>query len=82
MKRIQVLLEPETIKAVKKAAKDRNTSASGYIRNVVEEKVEKETEKKVDATRILLKAAKNAFKGGPKDLSMNDEYLYGEDSEK
>lgn len=80
MKRIQVLLKPETIKAVKKAATDKNTSASGYIRSVVEKKVKEETEKKADATKILLKAAENAFKGGPEDLSTNDEYLYGKNS--
>ncbi|MBD3365820.1 hypothetical protein GF360_00555 [candidate division WWE3 bacterium] len=79
MNRVQVLLKPETITKVKKAAKKNKTSASGFIREVVEKELEKEKSKK-DPIKILLNAAKNASKGGPRDLSTNDDYLYGKDS--
>jgi len=75
MDRIQVLLKPETIQKVRTEAKRRNVSASGYIRKAVEKEIKK-GKKKVNATEIFLKRAENAFKGGPKDLSTNDNYLY------
>lgn len=77
MDRIQVLLQPETLDAVKKEARRREVSASGYIRKVVEREL-KRKKKEVNATEIFLKRARNAFKGGPKDLSTNDDYLYKE----
>ena len=68
MDRLQVLLKPETIQKVKKIAKKKNTSASGYIRKVVEKEIKRE-KKKVSATEIFIKRASNAFKGGPSDLN-------------
>ena len=76
MQRIQVLLEPETLNSVRKATKKKGTSTSTYIRGVIKKDVRKRLETKSTAD-ILLKSAKEAKKGAPKDLSVNDEYLYG-----
>ena len=76
MKRMQVLLEPETLKKVKSVSKRKNISASNYIRDAVKKELNKEQKEKKNAANVLLKRAKNAFPGGPEDLSQNDDYLY------
>ncbi len=38
----------------------------------------KNIKEKRNTTEVFLEAAKNAHKGGPPDLSTNDDYLYGD----
>jgi predicted transcriptional regulator len=75
MERVQILLKPETFKKVKILAKKKNISTSGFIRGAVEKELKKETVSKSGAG-VLRDAAQKAYKGGPKDLSTNDDYLY------
>jgi len=77
MNRVQVLLYPETHQKIKNLARKKKISTSKFIREAAEEKLNQEypvTKKKT--IDVLREAGKNAFKGGPKDLSSNDDYLY------
>ena len=77
MNRVQILLKPETLQKVKMVAKRKKVSASKLVREAVEKELDLLYPKvKQDTVEVLRNAAKHAFKGGPRDLSSNDDYLY------
>lgn len=76
MIRTQILLTPTLYDALKLMAERERKSLSALIRTAVEKLVMK---KKRSGREILQRMAKHAFYDPkiPKDLSTNDEYLYG-----
>ena len=82
MKRTQIYLPQTQIATIKKIARRRNVTASGVIREILAEKLEKPPSiNPSKGHETLLEAAKriNALgKSGPKDLASRvDFYLYG-----
>ena len=59
-------------------AAERDWSVSETVRSFVDKKVKRMVRKKKTGIDTLLELAKNVYKGQvPKDLSVNDDYLYG-----
>jgi len=75
MIRAQILLTPTLTEELKIVASEKNKSFSAVVREMLEKGLAKQR-KKQNAGDFLLKLAKNAVTGGPKDLSTNDDYLY------
>ena len=79
MIRAQILFTPELYEELKNEAERKQESISSLVREAVALKVMK---KKKSGREILLGMAKHAFSASraPRDLSTNDEYLYGKDA--
>ena len=82
MIRKQILLTPTLEYEVKQYAKEKDISFSAAIRTMLEKATNAITPKKNSGVEALLKMAENAksVKGAPKDLSSNDDYIYGPDA--
>ncbi len=75
MERTQVLFTPTQKALLMQYAEDKQVSFSEIVRQAVERfLVDLRPQKNV--TLALLKRAKQAPKGAPRDLSANDEYLH------
>ncbi|MBI4137985.1 MAG: hypothetical protein HY482_00080 [Candidatus Wildermuthbacteria bacterium] len=82
MERTQIYLTKNQIKKLREAAKKKNTTVSGMVREAVDvqygSNVHIPPKQKVESlTEFAKRIRKMGFKG-PKDLATNmDEYLYG-----
>jgi len=77
MIRTQVLLTPDLSYAVREIAEEKGESISAVVRQLLDKALTLTKKRKKTGVDFLLKLSDNAFKGAPKDLSTNDEYLYG-----
>ncbi len=76
--RTQVMLPEDILNDLRVIAIERDWSVSEVVRLGVRNLVEKLKPKKMTGYEMLKKLADNAYKGNvPRDLSSNDEYLYG-----
>ncbi|MDZ7586494.1 MAG: hypothetical protein U0946_01955 [Patescibacteria group bacterium] len=76
--RTQVMLPEDILTDLRVIAAERDWSLSEAVRVGAKNLVEKLKPRKKDAIEMLWKLAQNPYKGkAPKDLSSNDEYLYG-----
>lgn len=76
MERVQMLLESETHLKVRTLAKAKKMSVSQFVRKAVEIDIDATGNPYKNAVQVLRNAASRPFSGGPKDLSINDTYLY------
>jgi hypothetical protein len=81
MLRTQIYLPKSQKQALRRLAQKQNTTVSGVIRDVLQEKLNGRMHAKTRVPETLLEAAKRINqlgKKGPKDLASNlDRYLYG-----
>ncbi|GEM_PF-3427718 len=76
--RTQILFPADMLTDLRMIAAERDWSISETVRSFVAKKVKRIVLKKKTGIDTLLELAKNAYKGPvPKDLSVNDDYLYG-----
>ena len=78
--RTQILFPADTLTDLRLIAVKREWGLSETVRNLVQDKIKKVKPKKKNAAAAMLELAQWAKKHkvtGPRDLSTNDEYLYG-----
>ncbi len=76
--RTQVMLPEDILTDLRVIAAERDWSVSEVVRVGVKTLIEKLKPKKMTGFEMLKKLADSAYKGKvPRDLSSNDEYLYG-----
>ena len=73
--RTQILLEEGQREFAKREAVKRDMSLSKFIRIVLDKAISRKKDE--TPADVLERMEKNAVKGLPKDLSTNDDYLYG-----
>lgn len=76
MIRTQILLNAELKNELMSISATSGESLSEVIRNLLNQALAKTQPKKKTGYDFLQTLAKNASKGGPSDLSTNDDYLY------
>lgn len=75
--RTQILFPKEDLMELRLMAAEKGWSVSETVRRIVKEKTTKAGRKR-KTIEVLKEMAKNAYRGNvPRDLSTNDEYLYG-----
>ena len=77
---MQILVDPELREDILAYADEYDLSISELAREAFGDKVKPKKRGKGNAGDTLLKMAAHGFKGGPRDLATNDEYLYGKDA--
>jgi len=76
--RTQVMLPADLLADLRLIAAEKNWSVSEAVRRGVKSLIVRFKPKKMSGVEMLRKLAENSYKGdAPKDLSTNDEYLYG-----
>lgn len=78
MIRTQILLTPTLSEVIREIARKEGESLSAVVRSLLEKALALSFKRKKTGADTLLEMAKHAVKGGPKDLSTNDDYLYGQ----
>lgn len=80
MIRTQILLPEDLLMALRALAVAQKTSVSAVARKKLADAMPK-TKKRLSGVEVLMHMAKHAYKGKvPRDLSTNDEYLYGKNA--
>ena len=75
--RTQILFPKDTLDELRELAGETGLGLSETVRKLIQEKIGKIKKMRLGGPEVLLKMAKNAYKGKvPKDLGSNDEYLY------
>lgn len=76
--RTQILFPADMLTDLRLMAAERDWSVSETVRNLVTPKIKHAKTKRKTGIETLLELAKNPYKGkAPRDLSINDDYLYG-----
>ena len=77
--RTQILLPKEIYDQLKLEAAIRDTSMSKLVSQAVGEKIINKNKKKINARDAIEYMIDHAYRGqkAPRDLSVNDDYLYG-----
>ncbi|MBU1129698.1 hypothetical protein KKE45_00060 [Patescibacteria group bacterium] len=77
--RTQVLFPEAVLEELRVMAVAGNKSVSEIVRSVIEKFVIKKERKKISGWEAINRMIKHSYKGKdvPRDLSTNDEYLYG-----
>jgi metal-responsive CopG/Arc/MetJ family transcriptional regulator len=80
MQRTQILLPAEMLYTLRKKAEEEKTSVSDIVRTMIDRDLEQSNEKKKSGKDFLKFLMDHPIKkkGIPKDLSSNDDYLYGD----
>lgn len=80
MIRTQILLPKDLLSDLRFIAAERGWSVSRIVREMVKDKIRKAGKGKKSGAEAMLEMARWAKENkvkGPRDLSVNDEYLYG-----
>lgn len=76
--RTQILFPADMLTDLRLMAAERDWSVSETVRSLVVSKVKQAKTKRKTGIETLFELAKNPYRGkAPRDLSVNDEYLYG-----